>query len=218
MSKISYKFILIGNSGVGKTAIFHKMQSGKFYDQNISTIGVAKKNFFFTVEVQENGKNVKKDFEISLHDTAGQEKFRAITFNYYKSSDGILLIYDITDRSSFENVEQWMNSIKDTIGNTQDSKYAVILIGNKLDQIGQQDFKREVTEEESVNICKEYNMIWGGEQSAKEIKMEDLIELFKGYIKQIYERIGEKKQGKQTLKSVQKYKKKFSFFANCFKV
>ena len=51
MSKISYKFILIGNSGVGKTAIFHKMQSGKFYDQNISTIGVAKKNFFFTVEV-----------------------------------------------------------------------------------------------------------------------------------------------------------------------
>ena len=52
MSKINYKIILIGNSGVGKTAIFHKMQSGKFYDQNISTIGVAKKNFFFIPHLQ----------------------------------------------------------------------------------------------------------------------------------------------------------------------
>ena len=216
MSKITYKFILIGNSGVGKTAIFHKLQRGKFYDQNISTIGVAKKNFFFTVEVQENGKNVKKDFEIILHDTAGQEKFRAITYNYYKSSDGILLIYDITDRSSFENVEQWMNSIKDTIGNIQDSKYAVILIGNKLDLINTEYCKREVTVEESENICKQHDLIWGGEQSAKDIKFEDLQELFKGYVKQIYERVGEKKQGKQTLKKVQKYKKKINC-GNCMR-
>jgi small GTP-binding protein len=215
MSKISYKFILIGNSGVGKTAIFQKMQSGKFYEQNISTIGVAKKNFYFTVDVQENGKNVKKDFEISLQDTAGQEKFRAITYNYYKSSDGILLIYDITDKLSFENVEQWINSLKDTLGNIQESKYAVVLIGNKLDLIDTKDFKREVTEEEADNYCKQNNLIWGGEQSAKEIKYEDLQELFKGYVRQIYERIGEKKQGKQNLKKVQNYKKKWSF-GKCF--
>ena len=211
MSQISYKIILIGNSGVGKTAIFQKMQSGIFYEQNISTIGVAKKNFYFKVEVQEQGKNVKKDFEIVLQDTAGQEKFRAITYNYYKSSDGILLIYDITDRQSFENVEQWMSSIKDTLGNIQESKYAVILIGNKLDLIDKKNYKREVTEEEAENICKQHNLIWGGEQSAKEIKFEDLQGLFKGYIRQIYERLGEKKQGKQTLKKVQKYKKKFTF-------
>ena len=58
-------------------------------------------------------------------------------------------------------------------------------------------------------------MIWGGEQSAKEIKFEDLQELFKGYVRQIYERIGEKKQGKQNLKKVQNYKKKWSF-GKCF--
>ena len=215
MSQISYKVILIGNSGVGKTAIFQKMQSGKFYEQNIATIGVAKKNFNFTVEVQDQGKNVIKEFEIILQDTAGQEKFRAITFNYYKSSDGILLIYDITDRQSFENVENWMGSIKDTLGNIQESKYAVILIGNKLDLIDKQGFKREVTEEEADNICKQHNLIWGGEHSAKDIKFEDLQDLFKGYVRQIYERVGEKKQGKQTLKKVQKYKKKFSF-GKCF--
>ena len=145
----------------------------------------------------------KKDFEIILHDTAGQEKFRAITYNYYKSSDGILLIYDITDRSSFENVEQWMNSIKDTIG-------------NKLDLINTEYCKREVTVEESENICKQHDLIWGGEQSAKDIKFEDLQELFKGYVKQIYERVGEKKQGKQTLKKVQKYKKKINC-GNCMR-
>ena len=85
MSKISYKFILIGNSGVGKTAIFHKMQSGKFYDQNISTIGVAKKNFFFTVEVQENGKNVKKILKflyMILQDKKNSEQLHLIIINH----------------------------------------------------------------------------------------------------------------------------------------
>jgi small GTP-binding protein len=214
-SLISYKFILIGNSGVGKTAIFDKLHSGKFIEQTISTIGVAKRNFKISIDVQEKGKNVKKDFDVCLNDTAGQEQFRAITYNYYKGSDGILLIYDITDRESFENVETWINSITESIGNIQESKYAVILIGNKLDLIGKIGKKREVTEDESQDICKKYNLIWGGEQSAKEIKFEEIKNLFNDYVKQIYDRIGEKKTGKQNLKKLKKYKKKSSF--NCFK-
>ena len=91
----------------------------------------------------------------------------------------------------------------------------MILIGNKLDLIGKGGKKREVTEDESQNICQKYNLIWGGEQSAKEIKFEEIKNLFNGYVKQIYDRVGEKITGKQKLKKLKKYKKKFTF--NCFK-
>ena len=216
MSQISYKVILIGNSGVGKTAIYQKLQRGKFLESNISTIGVAKKNLSVKMEIEEKGKHVIKEFDIVLHDTAGQEKFRAITYNYYKASDGILLVYDITDRDSFENVESWISSLKDTLGNIQDSKYVVILIGNKLDLVEKDESNRKVTEEEAKKICEQHHMLWGGEQSIKEIEFERLQELFKEYVKDIYERVGEKKTGKQTLKKIQKYNKKINC-GNCFR-
>jgi len=216
MSQISYKVILIGNSGVGKTAIYQKLQRGRFYESNISTIGVAKKNLSVKLEIEEKGKHVIKEFDIVLHDTAGQEKFRAITYNYYKASDGILLVYDITDRDSFENVESWISSLKDTLGNIQDSKYVVILIGNKLDLVEKDESTRKVTEEEAKKICEQHHMLWGGEQSIKEIGFERLQELFKEYVKDIYERVGEKKTGKQTLKKIQKYNKKINC-GNCFR-
>ena len=216
MSQISYKVILIGNSGVGKTAIYQKLQRGKFLESNISTIGVAKKNLSVKMEIEEKGKHVIKEFDIVLHDTAGQEKFRAITYNYYKASDGILLVYDITDRDSFENVESWISSLKDTLGNIQDSKYVVILIGNKLDLVEKDESTRKVTEEEAKKICEQHHMLWGGEQSIKEIEFERLQELFKEYVKDIYERVGEKKTGKQTLKKIQKYNKKINC-GNCFR-
>ena len=210
MSQISYKVILIGNSGVGKTAIYQKLHKGRFFESNISTIGVVKKNLSVQLEVDENGKRVKKEFDIMLHDTAGQEKFRAITFNYYKASDGILLVYDITERESFENVEIWISSLKDTLGDIQDSKYVVILIGNKLDLVEKDESVRMVTEEEAKKICEQHHMIWGGEQSIKDIEFEQLQYLFKEYVTYIYERVGEKKAGKQNLKKIQKYNKKFN--------
>ena len=111
MSKIEYKFILIGNSGVGKTSILKFLSTGVFPTETISTIGVDKKTLDVSVEVEENNKKIKKDFIISLFDTAGQEKFRSIAATYYRGSDGILLLYDITDRNSFESIEMWINSI-----------------------------------------------------------------------------------------------------------
>ena len=102
MEKIEYKFILIGNSGVGKTSILRFLSTGEFPEDTISTIGVDKKTLNVSIEVDEKNKKIKKDFIISLFDTAGQEKFRAIARNYYKGSDGILLLYDITDRVTFE--------------------------------------------------------------------------------------------------------------------
>ena len=73
MSRIEYKFILIGNSGVGKTSILKFLSTGKFPEDTISTIGVDKKTLDVSIEMDENHKKVQKNFNILLFDTAGQE-------------------------------------------------------------------------------------------------------------------------------------------------
>jgi len=197
MSKIEYKFILIGNSGVGKTSILKFLSTGVFPQEIISTIGVDKKTLNVSVEVEENNKKIKKDFIISLFDTAGQEKFRSIAATYYRGSDGILLLYDITDRNSFESIEMWIYSIIDSIGKKVDSKYVILLIGNKLDLVNEDSSKREVEEQEAIDICKKFKLLWGGERGIKSLKFEELNELFAEYVKQIYNEIGEKIPKKQ---------------------
>ncbi len=206
MSKIEYKFILIGNSGVGKTSILKFLSTGIFPLETISTIGVDKKTLDVSVEVEENNKKTKKDFIISLFDTAGQEKFRSIAATYYRGSDGILLLYDITDRNSFESIEMWIYSIIDSIGKKVDSKYVILLIGNKLDLVNEGSAKRKVEEQEAIDICKKFKLLWGGERSIKSLKFEELNELFAEYVKQIYNEIGEKIDKKQKENYIKKYK------------
>ena len=208
MSSINYKFVLIGNSGAGKTSFFRKLSTGEFYEKNISTIGVEKKTFELNLDIiNDEGKTEKKSFVISLFDTAGQEKFRSITHNYYKGSDGILLIYDIDDKSSFESIEMWIESIRQNMGSNDVSKYAMILIGNKSDLIEEEIKERKVTEDEAKQICEKYDIIWGGEQSIRSIGFEELRKLFDEYVIKIYKKIGEKKSWKESVK-IKNIKKK----------
>ena len=152
---IEYKVILIGNTAVGKTSLFKKLTTGNFTEKNISTIGMDKKSLPVEIEINENNKIVKKNIEISLVDTAGQERFRSITKGYFKESDGVLLLYDVTNKNSFKNIELWINSIHESLGNQKNSKYIIILIGNKIDLIGVDGREREVTVEDGQNTCKE---------------------------------------------------------------
>ena len=208
MADINYKLILIGNSGVGKTSFFRKLSTGEFFEKNISTIGIEKKTFELDVETDKDGKKVKRKFIISLFDTAGQEKFRAITFNYFKGTDGIFLLYDITDKQSFVNVESWVESITQAIDSNYDSRYAIILIGNKLDLVDEEVKDREVNEDEAKAIAQKYDMIWGEEQSIKSINFEEITKLFEKYIGTIYQQIGEKKTAKQSAQIIAKQEKK----------
>ena len=216
MANILYNFILLGNHTVGKTTIFKKLFTGKFLTKTMDTIGIEKKNKEIIVQIDENGKKVDKNFVITLSDTAGQEIYRTITYNYYRGSDGILLLYSIVDRKSFDSIEEWIHGIRNTIDSKYESRYSIILLGNKLDLVEKDESNRAVKEEEAIEACNKYEMIWGGEISTKDIKHEDLENMFKDFVRQIYEKIGVKKTQKQQLKKVQKYKNKKKF--KCFGV
>jgi len=218
MSEINYKFILIGNSGVGKGSFLRKLSTGEIKEKNVSTIGMDKKTILLTLDII-NKEGIKKmqKFNISLFDTAGQEKFRSITKNYYKGSDGIFLLYDITEKSSFESVENWIESIKDSLDYNNEEKYGIVLIGNKLDLIEEGILERQVTEDEAKLMCEKYDMIWGGEQSLKNLDFEDFINLIGEYTGEIYKIIGDNEhKHRQRLQKISKFKKKQrkGFFAN----
>ena len=189
---IDYKIILIGNSNVGKTSIFRKLSTGDFNPKSISTIGLEKKTMEMTLDVENKGKKEKKNFNIHFFDTAGQEKFRAITKSYFKGSDGIILIYDITKRLSFEHISIWIETIKESLDNS--SKYVIFLLGNKSDLVddngGTIGCQREVTEEEAIKLCEDNNLVWGGEHSVKTIDYDELKKLFESYVLKIYDIVG----------------------------
>ena len=130
--KIEYKVILLGNSAVGKTSLFKKIITGEFSEKNISTIGMDRRTMQLEVDINDNGKTSTKSFEISLVDTAGQERFRAITKTYFNGADCILLIYDVTNQESFLNVKSWIESIHESIGNHEDSKYVIVYPGSRV--------------------------------------------------------------------------------------
>ena len=208
---IEYNIILIGNSAVGKTSLFKKIMTGSFSEKNISTIGMDRKSFNIDAEVDDKGKKVTKNFNISLIDTAGEERFKSITKTYYKGADCILLIYDVTNKESYDNVSMWIESIHESIGDHKNSKYIIVLIGNKIDLIGVEGRTRAVEENEAISKCQEYKLNWGGECSAKTFSDVELKNLIKGYINKIYEKIGNKNSGHQVTKTLSKNKRRRGF-------
>ena len=213
-NKIEYKLLLIGNTNVGKTSLFKKLIIGDFSDKNISTIGMDQKTFYAELELEKPEDKTKKEkynFEISLFDTEGQEKFRAITSWYFKGADGILLLYDVTNRETFDQVKQWIISLEEALGNHKNGKYLIILIGNKIDLVESGAAKKEVEDYEAKEKCEESNFFWGGELSAKTCSKEDLIFQMNKYIIQMFNKIGIKKVGKQISRKVESLKKKSKF-------
>ena len=184
-SKITYKIIIIGDSAVGKTCIFKKITSNTFNEKSISTIGMDRRTLFFTIK---DSKGSDLEIEVQLWDTAGQERFRSITATYYKSSQGLLLMYDITKRETFSNVENWIENVNDSLGNNND--YLIVLMGNKLDLVKNNQEARDVSEEEAQKLCQDKNIYWGGECSAKDFSEEELRNIFTKYTQEIYKKVG----------------------------
>ena len=138
------KYIIIGNSGVGKSNITIRFLYGKFEGNYIPTIGA-----------EYGAKNIiidNKAYRIQIWDTAGQENFRSITRTYYNNCSCAFIIYDITNAKSFEDVQSWVNDCKK---NTKNS-LLFVLIGNKIDLKEQ----RVISYEEGEKYANEKGMLF----------------------------------------------------------
>ena len=142
--KYLFRICLLGDAGVGKTSILTRFCDNTFKENYNNTIGVD----FRLVTLK------YKDIISKIHiwDTAGQERFRSLTLNYLHNSHGFLFIFDITNKSSFDNIVNWINLSFDN------NKNSVInfLIGNKCDQ----NSNRKVEESEAQQFAKEKNLIY----------------------------------------------------------
>ena len=158
-----FKLILIGNSGVGKSSILQRYIQKVFNDSYSSTIGVD----FFMKSITIGDKSIK----LQLWDTAGTEKFRSITTGYYRGADAAFVVFDLSSKSSFKSLNEWIESYYKF--SNPDVEKNVILIGNKCDLVD----KREVTNEEIEKFIKDNNINYF-ETSAKEGKNIDETFLF----------------------------------------
>ena len=206
-SSKEYKIILIGNSAVGKTAFFKKLTKNIFNERNISTIGIDKDTLYFKdIQVLSKGVEKKEEFNITLFDTAGQERYRSLAKNYFSSTDIVMLLYDITNKQSFEDIEKWLDDIKDKLSDWKTGHYVIFLLGNKLD-LAEDNEKREVKEEDAENFCEDKSIYWGGECSCKTFSQEQLNEILLKSFKKYAENFGVKEDPKKVTKLNLKKKK-----------
>lgn len=140
----SIKILTLGESTVGKTSIVTKLCDDTFTGQQMATTGIDSRQF--TIKYNED-----TVVHISLWDTAGQERFNNITKQYFNKVDGILLVYDITCRTSFNKIHNWMNEINNVI---TPNELGIVLLGNKNDL----ELQREVQKEEGIELGKELDM------------------------------------------------------------
>ncbi|XP_063930269.1 ras-related protein Rab-37-like isoform X1 [Zophobas morio] len=148
---IGFTVMLLGDSGVGKTCILMQFRDGLFLGGNfISTVGIDFRNKVVTVD--------DAKVKLQIWDTAGQERFRSVTHAYYRDAHALLLLYDVTNKTSFDNIRAWLSEIREY---AQDD-VVIMLLGNKADCGGD----REVRREDGERLAREYNVAFM-ETSAK---------------------------------------------------
>ena len=136
------KIVIIGDTGVGKTNLLLRYLRDEFEPHGKPTIGVD----FFAKTATVNYRQLK----IQFFDTAGQEKYRSICSTYYKNANGVILVYDVTDRATFENLGRWLQELRTYLS----SETKVLMVGNKIDLAGE----RQISSSEGkhfavVNNC-----------------------------------------------------------------
>ena len=138
------QLIMIGESGVGKTSLIRRYTNNIFNTNHLETIGIE----FFNKEERINDQII----QIKLWDTAGQEIFHSLTKNFYRKADGIIIVYDITNKESFERIQDWVKSVYDNTDTYKEIQ--MIIVGNKIDL----EERREVSKEEGLKIGKYFEI------------------------------------------------------------
>ena len=184
-AKYIIKILSLGDTMVGKSSIVLRFSEDKFDDNQFATIGIDFKTKYIKI--------ADSSVKVLIWDTAGQEKFQNIAKQYYKGANGVLLIYDIGSRKSFERIDFWLKELKE---NNRIDELFICLVGNKVDL----EDKRVITTEEGEKYAKDNNILFF-EVSAKTGK--GVVELFNkvigGAMDKVFE-TNEKEEGEDKVR------------------
>ena len=161
------KLLLIGDSGVGKSCLLLRFCDDTFSPTFITTIGIDFKIRTITMD--------KKRLKMQIWDTAGQERFRTITTAYYRGAQGILLVYDVTDEKSFQNIRNWIAQLQEHASDT----VAKILVGNKCDMVD----KRVVDTQRGQELADEFGIQFFETSAKNTINVEEAFECLARQVK-----------------------------------
>ena len=175
------KLVVVGDSGVGKTNLIKRFANNTFNSNSKATVGVEFLSKSFKIN--------NTVFKIEIWDTAGQERYKSITAAYYKGAKGALVVYDITSKISFENIDKWMLEIKEK--SSKDLK--LMIIGNKSDLKD----GRQVSNEEAMRKAKDTGIAL---METSALDSTNVKEAFHDLLKEMYIEISAKiTQMEQTL-------------------
>ena len=142
--KKTLKIVILGDAGVGKTSLMNRFATGKFTGQYKATIGadfLSKDNFI----VEDNLFQQRHCVGLQLWDTAGQERFQSLGVGFYRGADACLLVYDVTDPHSLDNLDHWRKEFLDQVGGgiqglgDASTKFPFVVVGNKIDKVSRLD-------------------------------------------------------------------------------
>eukprot|EP00483_Globobulimina_turgida_P002278 UN02280 len=160
--KVLVKIIIIGESGVGKTALLHQYVTGNFIQEHKSTIGAD----FHTSELTIDNKTIT----LQIWDTAGQERFQSLGNAFYRGADACILVYDITDDNSFRQIEDWKTKFVSQAGIDTPLEYPFLLLANKTDLQN-----RAISQQQGQNYANENKMSFYETSALKGTNIEEAI-------------------------------------------
>ncbi|XP_065882440.1 ras-related protein Rab-13-like [Dysidea avara] len=159
-----FKVLICGDSAVGKTSILTRLVSNKFRVAHIRTLGVDFMMKYITVQGQR--------VQLKIWDTAGQEEFDAITSQFFKRAQGVLLAYDVTNSRSFHSgLPKWIKKLKENIPQFEDAKVPIVLIGNKIDLEDQ----RVISHSEGLKFAQQHDMAYYETSCATSINITEAV-------------------------------------------
>ena len=189
-----YKVLLLGDTTVGKTCFLLKYTDKTFQEVHMSTIGL---DYRLKSMKLKSGKNVK----LQIWDTAGQDRFRAITKNYYKSANGIILIYDVTSLVTYENVKAWISQIREEAP----PNVVIFIAGNKIDM----EEERKVNTEDGKRLADEYGFPFYETSAKEDININETFEDLVESIDKVYSNLETNNGGGQLKNKIYNGHKKF---------